>query len=120
MKHHKLNEFPEEPVTPLISRRFFTGDKMTMAFLTSKEGCVVPRHQHDSEQFSCCISGTLQFKIRGEAMILQASELVEIPSNVPHEAVVIEDFTRIAVFRPIRGDCCDGTENYRRQSNQAK
>ena len=50
MKHHKLNEIPEEPVTHLFSRRFFTDDKITMAFLTAKEGCVVPRHQHDSEQ----------------------------------------------------------------------
>jgi hypothetical protein len=42
-----------------------------MAFLTSQDGCVVPRHQHDSEQFSYCISGALQFKIGGEEMILR-------------------------------------------------
>ncbi len=36
------------------------------------------------------------------------------------EAVVIQDFTGIDVFSPIRSDCCDGTENYQRQSNQAK
>ncbi len=91
-----------------------------MAFLTSKEDCVVPRHQHDSEQFSYCISGALQFKIGGEEMILRAGELVEIPSNVPHGAVVIEDFTGIDVFSPIRSDWRDGTDNYLRQANQAK
>ena len=91
-----------------------------MAFLTSKEGCVVPRHQHDSEQFSYCISGAWQFKIGGEEMILRAGELVEIPSNVPHEAVVIEDFTGIDVFSPIRSDWRDGTDNYLWQANQAK
>jgi hypothetical protein len=46
--------------------------------------------------------------------------LVEIPSNVPHEAVVIEDFTGIDVFSPIRRDWRDGTDNYLRQANQAK
>ena len=69
------------------------------------------RHQRDSEQFSYCISGALQFKVGGEAMILRAGELVEVPSNVPHEGVVIEDFTGIDVFSPIRSDWRDGTDN---------
>ena len=120
MKHHKQNEIPAEPVTHLFSRRFFTDDKITMAFLTSKEGCVLPRHQHDSEQFSYCMSGALQFKIGGEEMILRAGELVEIPLKVPHEAVVVEDFTGIDVFSPIRSNWRDGTNNYLRQANQAK
>jgi quercetin dioxygenase-like cupin family protein len=115
MKHHKLNEIPEERVTDLFSRRFFTGDKLTMAFLTLRKGCIVPRHQHDSEQFSYCISGSLHFKIGDEELILKAGELVEIPSNVPHEAVAHEDFTGIDVFSPIRIDWRDGTDDYLRR-----
>src|SRR5262245_26113063 len=46
----------------------------------------VPRHQPNSEQFNYCMSGALQFQVGGEEMILRAGELVEIPSNVPHEA----------------------------------
>jgi hypothetical protein len=60
------------------------------------------------------------FKIGGEEIILRAGELVEIPSNVPHEAVMIEDFTGIDVVSPIRRDWRDGTDNYLRQANQAK
>ena len=80
----------------------------------------VPRHQRDTEQFSYCMSGALRFKIGGEEMILRAGELVEIPSNVPHEAVVIEDFTGIDAFRPMRSDRRDGTDNYLRQANQGQ
>lgn len=116
MKHHKLNEIPEEHVTSLFSRRFFTGENITLAFLTLRKGCEVPLHQHDSEQFSYCISGSLHFKIGGEEVILRAGELVEIPSNVPHEAVAAtEDFTGFDVFSPIRADWRDGTDAYLRR-----
>jgi len=115
MKHHKLYEIPEEHVTDLFARRFFTGDKITLAFLTIKKGCVIPRHQHESEQFSYCMTGALKFRIGDEEMTLNAGELVQIPSNVPHEAVALEDFTGIDAFSPIRKDWVDGTDNYLRQ-----
>ena len=115
MKHHKLAEIPEEQVTDLFSRRFFTGEKITMAFLTIKRGAVVPLHTHESEQFSYCISGSLRFVIGGEELILGAGELVEIPSWVPHEAVAEEDFTGIDVFAPIREDWVNGTDDYLRR-----
>jgi quercetin dioxygenase-like cupin family protein len=115
MKHYKLNEIPEEHVTDLFSRRFFTGEKITFAFLTMKKGCVVPQHQHDSEQFSYCITGAARFVIGGEELILKAGELVHIPSHVPHEAVTLEDFTGIDIFSPIRKDWLDGSDDYLRR-----
>jgi quercetin dioxygenase-like cupin family protein len=115
MKHHKLDEVPEEQVTDLFARRFFTGERITMAFLTIGKGMVVPQHHHESEQFSYCISGALKFKIGGEELILRANEMVEIPSNVPHQAEAIEDFTGIDVFSPIRADWLDGTDDYLRK-----
>ena len=115
MKHHKLNEIPEEHVTNMFSRRFFTGDKVTVAFLTMKNGCDVPQHSHDSEQFSYIISGALKFQIEGQEIIVRGGEMLEIPSNVPHTAVAIEDTTGIDVFSPIRADWLDGTDDYLRQ-----
>lgn len=115
MKHHKLNEVPVEHVTDLFSRQFFTGEKITMAFLTIKKGCVVPTHSHDSEQFSYVISGALHFKIGDEEVTVGAGELVEIPSHVPHSAVAVEDMTGIDVFSPIRADWRDGTDDYLRR-----
>jgi quercetin dioxygenase-like cupin family protein len=115
MKHYKLNEIPEENVTDLFARRFFTGENITLAFLTLKQGCVVPQHNHDSEQFSYCISGALQFRIGAEELLLRAGEIVQIPPFVLHEAVAVEDFTGIDVFSPIRKDWADGSDHYLRQ-----
>lgn len=115
MEHYQLNEIPEEHVTDLFARRFFTGEKITLAFLTMKKNCVVPEHQHDSEQFSYIISGALRFVIGGQEVTVRGGEVVQIPSNVPHEAVAIEDTTGIDVFSPIRADWVDGSDNYLRQ-----
>jgi quercetin dioxygenase-like cupin family protein len=115
MKHYKLDEIPEEKVTDLFSRKFFTGEKLTFAFINMKKGCVVPLHHHDSEQFSYAITGALRFRIGDQELTLSAGEMVEIPSNVPHEAVATEDFTGIDVFSPIRADWLDGSDDYLRR-----
>ena len=115
MKHHKLNEVPVEQVTDLFSRQFFTGEKITIAFLTIKAGCDVPTHSHESEQFSYIISGALHFKIGGEEITVRAGEMMEIPSHLPHSAVALEDTTGIDVFSPIRSDWLDGTDDYLRR-----
>jgi quercetin dioxygenase-like cupin family protein len=115
MNHYKLKEVPEEIVSDLFSRRFFTGEKITLAFLSIKKDCVVPLHHHESEQFSYCISGSMRFRIGDEEVVLNSGEIVQIPSNVPHQAIAIEDFTGIDVFSPIREDWRDGTDDYLRR-----
>jgi quercetin dioxygenase-like cupin family protein len=115
MKHHKLHEIPEEHVTELFSRRFFSGENITIAFLNLKAGCVVPLHHHESEQFSYVISGCFRFQIGDEEILLKSGELVQIPPNVPHSAVALEDTSGIDVFSPIRKDWEDGTDNYLRK-----
>jgi quercetin dioxygenase-like cupin family protein len=115
MRHHRLSEIPQERVNAQFRRKFFTGDNITLAFVELDAGCVVPLHHHESEQFSYAVSGSLRFKIGGEELVLRAGELVEIPSNVPHEAWADEAFSGIDVFSPIRADWRDGTDDYLRR-----
>ncbi len=115
MQHHKLHEIHEEQVTDLFSRRFFTGENITMAFLHLKAGCVVPLHHHESEQFSYVVSGCFRFQIGNEEVIVKSGELVQIPPNVPHSAVAVEDTHGIDVFSPIRRDWIDGSDDYLRK-----
>ena len=115
MQHHKLHEIQAEQVTELFSRKFFTGENITMAFLNLKAGCIVPLHHHESEQFSYVVTGSFQFQIGGEEVIVKAGELVQIPPNVPHSAVALEDTSGIDVFSPIRKDWMDGSDDYLRK-----
>jgi quercetin dioxygenase-like cupin family protein len=114
-QHHRVEQLPKEQVNELFARRCFHGEKCTVAFVELAAGCVVPRHQHENEQFSYGISGELRFTIEGEVVTLRAGELLEIPSNVPHEAVATEDFTGIDVFSPLRADWRDRMDDYLRR-----
>jgi quercetin dioxygenase-like cupin family protein len=115
VKHHKLQEIPEEQVTERFARRFFTGKNITLAFLSFKPDFLVPEHHHESEQFSYIITGSMRFIIGGQEVIVRAGEVVEIPSNVPHSAIALEETTGIDVFSPIRQDWVDGSDDYLRQ-----
>ena len=115
MKHHKLQDIPEEQVTEQFKRRFFTGQNITLAFLSFKPDFLVPEHHHESEQFSYIITGSMRFIIGGKEVIVRAGEVVEIPSNVPHSAISLEETTGIDVFSPIRQDWADGTDDYLRR-----
>jgi quercetin dioxygenase-like cupin family protein len=120
MIHHKVHEIPAEQVTDYFSRKFFNGEQITLAFINMKKGATVPMHQHESEQFSYCLSGSLRFEIGGKELILRAGELVQIPSNVPHCAVADEDFAGLDVFSPPRRDWIDGTDDYLRSQATSK
>lgn len=115
MIHHNVLELPEERVTELFSRKFFNGEQITLAFIDMKKGAVVPTHQHESEQFSYCLKGSLRFEVDGKELILRAGELLQIPSNVPHRAFADEDFSGFDVFSPPRKDWIDGTDDYLRK-----
>ena len=115
MIHHKVHEIPEEQVTELFGRKFFNGEQITLAFITMKKGAVVPQHQHESEQFSYCLTGSLRFNVDGAELIVRAGDLLQSPSNGPHAAVAEEVCTGLDVFSPPRRDWIEGTDDYLRQ-----
>ena len=52
MKLYNWEQMPEEHVHELFSRRFISGEQMTMARIFLKKGCLVPTHNHESEQLT--------------------------------------------------------------------
>ena len=109
---HRWNDMPSEAITPFISRRFITGDRMTVAQFDLKRDGVVPRHSHDQEQFTCVLSGRLKFLMNGQEIVAGPGEVVRIPGWVEHEVHVVEDTRVMDVFSPIRQDWIDRTDSY--------
>jgi len=101
-----------EAVTPAVSRRYITGERVTVARFELKRGGVVPRHVHDNEQVSCVLSGSLLFRIDGRETTIRGGEVMQIPGNVAHEVEVLEDALVIDVFSPVRQDWIDKTDTY--------
>jgi quercetin dioxygenase-like cupin family protein len=106
-----------EQVNPLLSRKLMTGDRVQLAQVFLKKGCIVPRHSHENEQFTYILEGALRFWIgedEGRQLDVRAGEVLHIPSNVPHKAEALEDTLDLDVFAPPRADWLAKTDAYLR------
>ncbi len=108
-------DIPLESVTSEIDRKLITGERMMIAHVLLKKGSIVPQHSHDNEQITYILEGALHFWIgedESEEIVVNAGEVLHIPSNVPHKAQALEDTLDVDVFSPPRQDWLDGTDTY--------
>jgi quercetin dioxygenase-like cupin family protein len=101
---YRWEEMPRERVTDLLERRLITGDRMMLAHVYLKKGCIVPRHSHENEQLTYILEGALRFWIGedgAEEVVVRAGEVLHLPSGVPHQAEALEDTLDVET-RPMR------------------
>ena len=118
IKKISWDEVPTELVTPLMERKIVSGDKMMIARMKFKDGFLVPLHSHVNEQITQVVSGTMRFwfgEDKSQVMDLHAGDVIVIPENVPHEALIIGDVEEIDSWAPPRADRLDGTDDYLRK-----
>jgi quercetin dioxygenase-like cupin family protein len=109
---------PKEKVTDLLDRRLITGERMMLAHVYLKKGCIVPKHSHENEQLTYILEGCLRFWLgedQQETLDLRAGEVLHIPGNLPHKAEALEDTLDVDVFSPPRADWLNKTDDYLRQ-----
>ena len=114
---HSWREVPSEEVTPMLSRRLVTGDRVMLAEVNLVKGCPVPRHQHEHEQLTHVMKGALKFWIGdndAEELVLREGEVLHLPSNVWHRAEALEDSVVLDVFSPPREDWLSKSDAYLR------
>ena len=115
---YRWDEVPLEKVTDKLDRRLITGDRMMLAHVYLKKGCIVPKHSHDNEQLTYILEGALRFTLGEEQNIevtVSAGEVLHIPSNYPHMAVAVEDTLDVDIFSPPRQDWLDKSDDYLRR-----
>ena len=115
---HRWRDIPRERLSELLDRRLITGDRMMLAHVYLKKGCVVPRHSHENEQITYILEGGLRFWIgedETQTLDVMAGEVLHIPSHVPHKAEALEDTLDVDIFSPPRQDWLDKTDDYLRQ-----
>ncbi len=116
--HYAWDSMPKEKVTDLLDRRLICGDRMMLAHVYLKKGCIVPKHSHENEQLTYVLEGALKFWIgedQQQTLVVAAGQVLVIPSNVPHMAEALEDTLDVDVFSPPRQDWLDKTDNYLRK-----
>ena len=104
-----------EKLSNTITRQMLNGQHTTVARIVLRQGAVVPRHSHESEQFSLILSGALKFFFDEGERIVRAGEMVFIPSNVPHAAEALEDTVDLDIFSPRREDWIRKDDAYLRR-----
>ena len=116
----KLNwdAVPAETVNPSMSRQIVSGDKLMIARIRFKNGFIVPLHSHVHEQITQVISGKMRFwfgENKEQTMELGPGDVVVIPSNLPHEALMIGEVEEVDTWAPPRQDWLDKTDAYLRK-----
>jgi quercetin dioxygenase-like cupin family protein len=109
---------PKERVNEMLERRLITGERVMLAHVYLKKGCIVPKHSHDNEQITYILEGALRFHLgedQRENVTVHAGEVLHIPSNLPHQAEALEDTLDVDVFSPPRADWLNKTDSYLRK-----
>ena len=117
---YRWDDMPKENVSDLLDRRLITADRMMLAHVYLKKGCVVPRHSHENEQITYILEGGLRFWIgadESKVLDVMAGEVLHIPSQVQHKAEALEDTLDVDIFSPPRQDWLDKTDDYLRGSS---
>ena len=115
---YRWDSMKKERVSDMLERRLITGDRMMLAQVFLKKGCIVPRHQHHNEQLTYILEGALRFWVGEDESHVQdvhAGEVLYIPSNVWHKAEALFDTLDVDVFSPPREDWLKKTDDYLRR-----
>jgi quercetin dioxygenase-like cupin family protein len=118
VKFYRWESMPRERVTDTFERRLVTAERVMLAHVYLKKGCIVPRHLHENEQVSYILEGDLKFLIGDEGqeqITVRSGEVLHIPSNVPHAAEALTDIFALDVFSPPRQDWLNKTDDYLRR-----
>ena len=105
VRHYRWDDIPREKVTDQLGRKLVTADRMMLAQVFLEKGCIVPKHSHENEQLTWIVEGALRFWIGEdgeEEIVVNAGEVLHIPSNVPHRAEALEDTLDVDIFSPPR------------------
>jgi len=116
---YRWDDLPKEAVNAKLARRLITGDRVMLAHVYLKQGCVVPKHAHENEQFTYILDGALKFFVGEDErreVVVRTGEVLHLPANVPHEAHALEDTLDVDVFYPPREDWLNKTDSYLRKT----
>jgi len=115
---YRWDSMKKERVSDMLERRLITGDRVMLAHVYLKKGCIVPKHSHENEQLTYILEGALKFWIGddgAEEITVSAGEVLLIPSNIPHKAEALEETLDVDVFSPPRQDWLEKKDDYLRR-----
>jgi quercetin dioxygenase-like cupin family protein len=98
---------PYPEALPGVQRHVSQGDGFTVLRLRFAAGAVLPRHEHEHEQYIHVVTGALSVTVGAtepETVTLGAGDAVRLPAWLPHETRAVTDAETLEVFSPRRAD----------------
>src|ERR1700687_79384 len=97
---YRWDEIALEKITEMVSRKFVSGERETMAQIYLKRGAIGPQHAPQSEEMTYVLQGALMWLVGGEEVTLREGELLHISSGVPPHVEALDDTFVLGVFSP--------------------
>jgi len=94
----------QNPVDGVQFKTLVHGSSTLLAEFKLEKGKDLPMHSHPHEQTGYLVSGKMKLTIGEEVFQVEPGDSWNIPGNIEHGAVPIEDSTAIEVFSPVRED----------------
>ena len=104
MLYFKPNADDACEIVPGYVAQVFHSATMTCVHWAIEPGHQLPLHTHPHEQVVNMIEGRFALTVDGETRVLEAGDVVVIPSNVPHGGVGETPCRIIDVFHPNRDE----------------
>ncbi len=100
---YQANSEGFKTVLPGVRLKTLThGERTLFSEFRFDKGAVVPVHTHVHEQTGYVVKGEMRFTVDGQVIIAKAGDCWNLPSNVPHGAVALEESVVVEVFSPVR------------------
>ena len=118
MQKKNWNNVPVEQVNPKMKRQMIYGEKVMIARMEFEDGFIVPWHSHDNEQITQVTEGVLRFWFDDDEenpIDFMAGDVIIIPGNRRHKALMIGKVKETDTFAPPRQDWIDGSDAYLRK-----
>lgn len=93
-----------EILTGIRIKTVVFGKDTLMTEFQLKKDAVLIEHAHTNEQTGYLVSGQIRLFIGESSREINPGDTWNIPSNVKHKAITIEDSVAIEVFHPNRED----------------
>ncbi len=107
-----------DQVNSKMKRQLIYGEKIMVAKMEFEDGFTVPWHSHENEQITEVIEGVLRFWFddnEDNPTDLVAGDVIIIPGNRRHKALMIGKVRENDTFAPPRQDWIDGSDAYLRK-----
>jgi len=94
----RFSDFNEvKNVSRYNRKKLLSSRSMTVVMIEAQKGTSELTHSHDHEQAVLVLRGAWRFQMKGQEFTVRANQMLSIPAQVEHSALVLEDTVAVDI-----------------------